>query len=81
MTSCFDISKIDAWNTGAEDVTDGSVDDYELDWDGTSGTPTEPERCGCGCRRCRPNVQEPEQKTTQDTGKEQRTDEYPVVQL
>ena len=30
MASCFDISIIDAWNTGDENVTNGSVDDYDL---------------------------------------------------
>lgn len=47
MASCFDISIIDAWNTGAENVTDGSVDDYDFDWGSE-----EPPSCGC-CRTCR----------------------------
>ena len=32
MTSCFDISIIDAWNTGDEDVINGSVDKYTALW-------------------------------------------------
>ena len=36
MTSCFDISIIDAWNTGDEDVINGSVDNYDFDWGGST---------------------------------------------
>ena len=89
MASCFDISIIDAWNTGAENVTDGSVDDYDFDW-GSEETPS----CGCcrTCRTCQPvenpscrcredcctcwPVEEPPECVTEENG-----EDYPVVQL
>ena len=91
MASCFDISIIDAWNTGAENVTDGSVDDYDFDW-GSEETPS----CGC-CRTCRTcqSVENPscrcredcrtcqpvEEPPVDECGTEENGEDYPVVQL
>ena len=49
MASCFDISIIDAWNTGDENVTNGSVDDYDFEWG--SGTDTSQENPPCNRNR------------------------------
>ena len=91
MASCFDISIIDAWNTGAENVTDGSVDDYDFDW-GSEETPS----CGCcrTCRTCQP-VEDPscrcredcctcwpvEEPPVDECVTEENGEDYPVVQL
>ena len=91
MASCFDISIIDAWNTGAENVTDGSVDDYDFDW-GSEETPS----CGCcrTCRTCQP-VENPSCRCREDCCTcwpveeppvvecvtEENGEDYPVVQL
>lgn len=91
MASCFDISIIDAWNTGAENVTDGSVDDYDFDW-GSEETPS----CGCcrTCRTCQP-VENPscrcredcrtcwpvEEPPVDECVTEENGEDYPVVQL
>ena len=91
MASCFDISIIDAWNTGAENVTDGSVDDYDFDW-GSEETPS----CGCcrTCRTCQP-VENPSSRCREDCRTcqpveeppvdecvtEENGEDYPVVQL
>lgn len=91
MASCFDISIIDAWNTGAENVTDGSVDDYDFDW-GSEETPS----CGCSrtCRTCQP-VENPscrcredcctcwpvEEPPVDECVTEENGEDYPVVQL
>lgn len=91
MASCFDISIIDAWNTGAENVTDGSVDDYDFDW-GSEETPS----CGCRrtCRTCQP-VENPscrcredcctcwpvEEPPVDECVTEENGEDYPVVQL
>lgn len=72
MASCFDISIIDAWNTGDEDVTDGSVDNYDFDW----GTPRA--KMPCGCRRCQPEEEIPADDGA-DTPQEDEAD-YPMVQ-
>lgn len=81
MASCFDISLIDAWNTGDENVTDGSVDDYDFDWGGTVRTPDE--NSGCGCQRCQTDTseQEPEETSSEDITEEQNPEDYPIVQL
>ena len=91
MASCFDISIIGAWNTGAENVTDGSVDDYDFDW-GSEETPS----CGCcrTCRTCQP-VENPscrcredcctcwpvEEPPVDECVTEENGEDYPVVQL
>ncbi len=91
MASCFDISIIDAWNTGAENVTDGSVDDYDFDWGSE-----EPPSCGCcrTCRTCQP-VENPscrcredcctcwpvEEPPVDECVTEENGEDYPVVQL
>ena len=74
MASCFDISIIDAWNTGAENVTDGSVDDYDFDW-GSEETPS----CGCcrTCRTCQP-VENPSCRCREDCRTCQPVEEPPV---
>lgn len=79
MTSCFDISKIDAWNTGDENVTDGSVDDYDFDWGGTVKTPDEPP--GCGCRNDVQTQQTEESSQTEMAAEDQESEGYPVIQL
>lgn len=91
MASCFDISIIDAWNTGAENVTDGSVDDYDFDW-GSEETPS----CGCcrTCRTCQPvenpscrcredccTCQPVEEPPVDECVTEENGEDYPVVQL
>ena len=91
MASCFDISIIDAWNTGAENVTDGSVDDYNFDW-GSEETPS----CGCcrTCRTCQPvenpscrcredcrTCQPVEEPPVDECVTEENGEDYPVVQL
>lgn len=80
MTSCFDISIIDAWNTGDEDVIDGSVDNYDFDWGGS--TPP------CGCRRTccsRPPEEQPpvvdETTCEEEESSAEDEEDYPVVQL
>ncbi len=78
MASCFDISIIDAWNTGDENVTNGSVDDYDFEWGSGTDTPQENPPCNCRntCRSCQPsgNVQE-------DETEEEEPEAYPIVQL
>ena len=91
MACCFDISIIDAWNTGAENVTDGSVDDYDFDW-GSEETPS----CGCcrTCRTCQPvenpscrcredcrTCQPVEEPPVDECVTEENGEDYPVVQL
>ncbi len=91
MASCFDISIIDAWNTGAENVTDGSVDDYDFDWGSE-----EPLSCGCcrTCRTCQPvenpscrcredcrTCQPVEEPPVDECVTEENGEDYPVVQL
>lgn len=91
MASCFDISIIDAWNTGAENVTDGSVDDYDFDW-GSEDPPS----CGCcrTCRTCQPvenpscrcredcrTCQPVEEPPVDECVTEENGEDYPVVQL
>ncbi|WP_291243547.1 hypothetical protein [Fournierella sp.] len=91
MASCFDISIIDAWNTGAENVTDGSVDDYDFDWGSE-----EPPSCGCcrTCRTCQPvenpscrcredcrTCQPVEEPPVDECVTEENGEDYPVVQL
>ena len=79
MTSCFDISIIDAWNTGDEDVINGSVDNYDFDWGGS--TPP------CGCRRtCCTQPPEELPPVDEDTCAAEEEyaeveEDYPVVQL
>lgn len=78
MASCFDISIIDAWNTGDENVTNGSVDDYDFEWGSGTDTPQENPPCNCRntCRNCQPagNIQE-------DETEEEEPEAYPIVQL
>ena len=91
MASCCDISMTDAWNTGAENVTDGSVDDYDFDW-GSEETPS----CGCcrTCRTCQPvenpscrcredcrTCQPVEEPPVDECVTEENGEDYPVVQL
>ena len=61
MASCFDISIIDAWNTGDENVTNGSVDDYDFEWGSGTDTPKENPPCNCRhtCRNCHPSGNAP----------------------
>ena len=79
MASCFDISIIDAWNTGDENVIDGSVDDYDFDWGSGSDAPQENPPCTCRntCRRGEilDDAQEGEPEEAEQSG------EYPIVQL
>ena len=78
MASCFDISIIDAWNTGDENVTNGSVDDYDFDWGSGSDTPQENPSCNCRntCRNCQTSDDAQEGET-----EEEESEDYPVVQL
>ena len=84
MASCFDISIIDVWNTGDENVTNGSVDNYDFDW-GSGNSPEENPPCGCRrtCCTCQTEKQPPVNECTCEAEEEAAEDEedYPVVQL
>lgn len=97
MASCFDISIIDAWNTGDENVTNGSVDDYDFDWGSGCCQPEEEPSCrcrrncctcqleeepSCRCRRNCCTCQPVEEPPADDECvAEEAGEDYPVIQL
>lgn len=80
MASCFDISIIDAWNTGDENVTDGSVDDYDFNWGSGCCQPEEEPSCRCrrNCGTCQPEEEPP---VDDECVAEEAGEDYPVIQL